>query len=161
MVFLPLQFFDGTWFTVARLRGSGRWNSGQFRVSKAGPVYSVEFNGARKGHCLPTGRSSTRSLGGADFEMILADHKGFGRVIATNYNYAIVYECHRPNEDGSCPDTEVNIFALSRTRELPDNVVEKMLPYIEGGCVTKEDFERIPQEGRKMFSFKFLWVVIC
>jgi len=145
---LCLQFYSGSWFTVARLRGSGRFNSGQFSMKKAGPVYRVDYNGARKGHCLPTGHSTSRSLGGADFEMNLGDHKGFGRVIATNYNYAIVYECYRPNEDGSCPSDEVNIFALSRNRELPDHVVEKMLPYIENACVTKDDFERIPHDGR-------------
>ena len=107
---LCLQFYSGSWFTVARLRGSGRFNSGQFSVKKSGPVYRVDYNGARKGHCLPTGHSTSRSLGGADFEMNLGDHKGFGRVIATNNNYAIVYECYRPNEDGSCPRT----FELDR-----------------------------------------------
>ena len=55
-------------------------------------------------------------------------------------------------EDGSCPSDEVNIFALSRNRELPENVVEKMLPYIEDACVTKDDFERIPQEGKSCHS---------
>ena len=87
--------------------------------------------------------------------MDLNDHTGYGRVIATNYNYAIVYECHRPNEDGSCPDDSANIFVLGRTRELPDDVVEKMLPYIEGACVTKEDFERIPHDGRFSNFCKF------
>ena len=90
--------------------------------------------------------------------MDLKDHTGYGRVIATNYNYAIVYECHRPNEDGSCPDNAANMFVLSRNRELPDDVVEKMLPYIEGACVTKEDFERIPQEGEflEYIAFRFM-----
>ena len=141
------QFFTGNWFAVARLRGSGRFNSGQFHVDRAGPVNHITYNGARKGHCLPTGHSTNKYLGGADFELDLGDHKGIGRVLATNYNYAIVYECYRPAEDGSCPDGAANIYALSRDRELPDDVVEKMLPYIENTCVTKDDFERIPQGG--------------
>lgn len=79
--------------------------------------------------------------------MDLGDHKGLGRVLATNNKYAIAYECYRPKEDGSCDPHDANILALSRTRELPEEVVEKMLPYIEGACVTKDDFERIPHDG--------------
>ena len=79
--------------------------------------------------------------------MDLGDHTGLGRVIATNYNYAIVYECSRPRGDGGCGDGDVTMAVYSRNRELPDDVVEKMLPYIEGACVTKEDFERVPHRG--------------
>jgi hypothetical protein len=130
------------------MRGTARFNSGQFRITKAGPVYNVDYNGARKGHCLPTRHNVFRSLGGADFETTIGGKRqAFGRVIATNYNYAIVYECFRPRDDGFCDPLFINIVALSRNRELPEDVVEKMLPYIEDACVTKDDFERIPHES--------------
>ena len=99
----------------------------------------------RKGHCLPTTHHTVRSLGGADIEFRVGDHTGTGRVIWTDYEYALIYECSHPNEDGSCDPEYVSMVVFGRTRELPDSVVEHWMTLTT--CVNKENFERIPQGG--------------
>ena len=100
---------------------------------------------------MPTGHSTLHLLDGSDYEMAFADgHKGSGRVLWTDYDYALVYEClHTVGEDGSCPSGEMSVEVLSRDRHLPQEVVEeRLVPVLEKNtCVTREDFERVPHDG--------------
>ena len=101
----------------------------------------------RKGHCLPTRHFTLRSLGGADIEFRIGDHTGTGKVVWTDYDYALLYECSYPNEDGSCDPQYVNMAVYGHTRDLPDNIVEQLMT-LSTSCVTRDNFERIPQAGR-------------
>ena len=106
-------------------------------------------NNFRKGHCLHTEHSTLKPLSGADIEFTVGDHIGTGRVIWTDYDYALLYECSHPNEDGSCDPQYVNMAVYGHSRELPESVIEEL--HSVTACVTREDFEMIPQAGEQVF----------
>ena len=81
--------------------------------------------------------------------MTVGDHQGHGRVLWTNYEYALVYECFDPQEDGGC-GSDVNIVVYGRTRTLPADVIDELVPLSESGCFKRDNFERVPQEGKNI-----------
>ena len=88
-------------------------------------------------------------LGGADFKMDMDGAEARGRVLWTDYSYALVYECFGYHEeDGSCDPGKANIVVYGRVRELPGTIPEEVKAMNEAVCVTKEDFESIPQAGQ-------------
>ena len=106
--------------------------------------------------CVPTAHTHLHMLEGADFEMDVDGHTGHGRVLWTDYNYALIYECSHPHEDGSCDSGHVNIAVYGRSHDLPDSVKQELMELQGMGCVSREDFERIPHEGIEVFHNLFL-----
>jgi hypothetical protein len=85
-------------------------------------------------------------LGGADFEMEDPGDKGHGRVLWTDYEYSVVYECARTLDDGGCQPNQAIIAVYGRERDLPDDLLEKVEPAVTK-CFTKEDIEKVSQQG--------------
>ena len=65
----------------------------------------------------------------------------------TDYDYALLYECFDPQEDGSCPEDQVVIVVFGRTETLPEKVIGRLIPIAADACVTVEDFEIVPHRG--------------
>jgi hypothetical protein len=112
----------------------------------------------RKGQCLETLETRIRPTPAskADFQMQGAARgawQGEGRVVWTDYAYALVYECFRPLADGACERGAGNMVVYGRSRDpLPDAIVEKMLE-AAGDCYTKDDFEMIPHMSKGFLSW--------
>ena len=69
------------------------------------------------------------------------------RVLSTDYEYALIAECYKENEDGTCVEGYGNVEALSRKPEkLPVDVANRMLA-IAGKCFKEEDFADVSFSG--------------
>ena len=111
-------------------------------------LHSTLFVSSRKGRCLPTGHATVVHDHDADFHITTDDKTVNGHIIWTNYEYALAYLCMNPNEDGSCPDYRSSLVVYSRNRDLPDEVIDELLPLSDKICANKEDFERVPQKSK-------------
>ena len=98
---------------------------------------------------MPTGHVEAQAEGGAEYSIHMKDRIVNGHVMWTDYEYAMVYECFDRNEDGTCPPRRASLVVYGRTRDLPEDTIEKMMTALEGQiCATREDFERVPQKSK-------------
>ena len=84
------------------------------------------------------------------------------RVLYNDGLYALVYECLKVQDDGTCSAGLDSVTVYSRTtRTLPEHTIDNMLEIVEQACFAKEDFEAVRQEGEDIniiyFSQKLLF----
>jgi len=71
------------------------------------------------------------------------------RVVTTNYNYAIIYECHVINKDGTCSSDAIFVDVLSRTLDdLPDIIRHQYYVLTKELCLTDTEMTDIQHDGR-------------
>ena len=81
---------------------------------------------------------------------------GIARVLWTDYNYVLLYECFAPlDADGNCPPHAVTIVVFGRSDTLPQRAIGRLIPVAATACVGVNDFELVPHTGRsRSRSFK-------
>ena len=70
------------------------------------------------------------------------------RVVFTDYDHALVYECFHANSSGKCFRDHVHIEFLSRKPEpFADDLQQPLLKRVTDLCVVPEAVEDVPHEG--------------
>jgi hypothetical protein len=72
-------------------------------------------------------------------------------VVTTDYDYAIIYECHHINHDGTCAPDATFIDVLSRTKKVVTNDIRMQFNTLaQKLCVSQPVMVEIVHKGDKM-----------
>ena len=80
---------------------------------------------------------------------------GYARVLWTNYEYALVAECFDRQDDGTCPPGAFTMVIFGRTSNIPEHVIDGVIPIGTDTCVKSTDFERVPHLSK--YSLYIPW----
>ena len=70
------------------------------------------------------------------------------RVLYTDYHYALLAECFKRAEDGTCVPGYGAMFAYARRPHLPHEARRQLLHVAREACFSEEDFLLTPHDGK-------------